>query len=105
MYHFAKPTAKIVNEIKKLAAQTTDVRKIEKIYDMYTANVVYPIGKLTVTTGTDDYGMAWVNVKAERYDDLGRNNTIACEDMSSAGIAFAIGFTCGSAFWRATPYR
>ncbi len=106
MYYFSKPTNRIVSEIKRLVGQTQyNMRAYEIVYDLYTANVAHPIGKLTVTTGLDDYDSAWLHVKAERLDDLGRNNTIGCGDLSKEGIALAIGFSCGSAFWRATPYR
>ncbi len=110
MYYFNQPTKKVVNQIKKLAAQvakdfTTVTQERELKYDLFTANVGWPIGIMTVTSGINEYGESWVNVRAERLDDMGRNNTIGVYDMTNEGISLAIGFTCGSAFWRATPYR
>lgn len=107
MYRFNQPTTKVVNSILRTvkAMSATDTRQHSLYFDLYTANVAYAIGKLTVTYGCNEYNERWVTVKAERLDDLGRNNTVGVDDLTPAGLALAIGFTCGSAFWRATLYR
>lgn len=76
----------------------------ERIYVMYVADVSWPIGILKVTSGIDEYGHAWINVLAELDQDKGRNNTVAVGDITAENIMYAIGFTCGSAFWRDPTY-
>jgi len=113
MYHFNKSPKAMSQQIKHLAMRaeqelTVVTQTLELTYEMYIANVSWQVGTLKVTSGIDDCGKAWVNVLAELFDDKGRNNTVAVDPrlpLSSETIFQAIGFTCGSAFWRNTTYR
>jgi len=111
MYHFDKPIKKIAAEIRKLADSLKIdniplTRKRSKEYAIYVSDVPYPIGTLYVTCGLNDYySDPYITVKAELFDDKGRNNTIGIEDQTTDGIAFAIGFTCGTAMFRQPRYQ
>jgi len=102
MYTFSRPLNNIAVAVHTTAAelaQTPEAGERQLTYLIFDADPNNHCGVLKIIVAHSEYGIS-VTVNAQLLADLGRANQVTIERFTIGDLAYAIGFTCGSAFWR-----
>lgn len=102
MYRLSRPLNAIAVAVHTTAAQLAQVPQGgERLltYQMFDHDLERHCGILKITVASGEFGPS-VTVNAQLLADMDRANQVTIDSFALADLSFAIGFTCGSAFWR-----
>lgn len=93
----------VATHAAQLIANNVENDERQFLCPLFDRDLDQSIGNILITTSFNEHGVS-VTVNAQLLSDLGRANHVSIDQFTATDLAYAIGFSCATAFWRG-PYR